>query len=308
MALNDLLTMINSLQREQPQNVMEIFFVRKQSTSYRSYMPQLSSEVQNDILAMILPTLSRQLGSLHLVAYNPVGVSDGEMEELAITDVTQVEQFINSISADMLLTDEENLDLSKIAFYCIKIVYEEKTLYLFRQFSKLKRLRKGYLARLFNNELIAMDKEFIGIDETVDIVLMDNVLYILNHISLERVFNFRDLFLHSTNEAMGELLNRSVLANLEQFSEDCSRDVRAMKRITDIMTKGRLPLFFDNFDKVPAIVDRIGIDIQFDEEGKIIYRDKSQLFPIIYLMSDSYFKSLLAERTGIAKTEEAITQ
>jgi hypothetical protein len=153
-----------------------------------------------------------------------------------------------------------------------------------------------------------MDKEFIGIDETVDIVLMDNVLYILNHISLERVFNFRDLFLQATNEAMGELLNRSVLANLEQFSEDCSRDVRAMKRITDIMTKGRLPLFFDNFDKVPAIVDRIGIDIQFDEEGKIIYRDKSQLFPIIYLMSDSYFKSLLAERTGIAKTEEAITQ
>lgn len=195
MALNDLLTMINSLQREQPQNVMEIIFVRKQAASYRSYMPQISSEVQNDILAMILPILSRQLDSLHLVAYNPVGVSDGEMEELTMTDVTQVEQFISSIHTDMLLTDEENLDLSKIAFYCIKITYNEKTLYLFRQFSKLKKLRKGYLAQLFNNELTAMEKEFIGIDETVDIVLMDETLYILNHISLERVFNFRDLFL-----------------------------------------------------------------------------------------------------------------
>ena len=151
-----------------------------------------------------------------------------------------------------------------------------------------------------------MDKEFIGIDETADIILSDDKLYILNHISLERVFNYRDKYLQATNEAMGELLNKAVIANMEQFADDCSRDVRAMKRITDIMTKGRLPLFFDNFDKVPSIIELLGIDIEFDDEGKMIYRDRSQLFPIIYLLSDAYFKSLIAERTGIAKTEEAI--
>jgi hypothetical protein len=38
----------------------------------------------------------------------------------------------------------------------------------------------------------------------------------------------------------------------------------------------------------------------------MIYREKSQLFHIINLLSDSYFKTLLAERTGVAKMEEDI--
>ena len=48
------------------------------------------------------------------------------------------------------------------------------------------------------------------------------------------------------------------------------------------------------------------LDLEFDEEGKIIYREKSQLFHIINLMSDAYFKSLLAERIGVVKTEDTI--
>ena len=94
---------------------------------------------------------------------------------------------------------------------------------------------------------------------------------------------------------------------MEQFSEDCTSDVRIMKRFTNIMTQGRLPLFFQNFDKVPGIVQELGLDIEYDEdEGKLVYREKSQLFHIINLMSDAYFKSLLLDRTGIAIIEETI--
>ena len=55
----------------------------------------------------------------------------------------------------------------------------------------------------------------------------------------------------------------------------------------------RLPLFFDNYDKVEGIVKDLGLDIEFDENGKLIYREKSQLYHIVNLMSDAYFKSLL---------------
>ena len=88
------------------------------------------------------------------------------------------------------------------------------------------------------------------------------------------------------------------------FAEDCKNDVRIMKRFTNIMTKERLPLFFDNYERVPEIVTELEIDIDFDENGKMIYRERSQLFHIINLLSDSYFKSLIAHRTGIAKVEE----
>lgn len=306
MPATELNNLIDDIQLNRPQNCTSLYFVRKHGADYRSYMPQMSSNVQQDILDLVIPNLKKQLHELHLVTYNPVGVADGEMEEVSTNSVPQVEAFLASLSDDELLLDEENLDLKNVAFYCIKVEYNEQTVYLFRQFSKLKKLRKGYLARLINNQLVAMENEFIGIDDTIDIALYDEKLYILNHISLERVFNYRDEYQRITQSAIDEIENKHVLTNMEQFREDCGRDVRAMKRFTDIMTKGRLPLFFENFDKVPAIVQSLGIDLQFDDEGKLIYRDKSQLFPIIYLMSDAYFKSLLAERTGIAKTEEAI--
>ena len=62
-------------------------------------------------------------------------------------------------------------------------------------------------------------------------------------------------------------------------------------------------MFFDNYDKVPELVTELGLDIDFDEQGKLIYRERSQLFHIVNLLSDSYFKSLLANRTGIAMIE-----
>ncbi len=72
------------------------------------------------------------------------------------------------------------------------------------------------------------------------------------------------------------------MENVEQFSDDCQRDVRIMKRFTDMMSKDRLPLFFEHYDRVPEIVKALNLDLEFDEEGKIIYREKSQLFHITY--------------------------
>lgn len=307
MIKTELLCIINEMIQEHPANIMSMFFVRRSGSSgYKSYQPQISAAVQRDILSMILPVLYKTISNHTFVQYNPVGVADEEMEQLSCQEVPNYDLFIQSIEPTVLLLDLENLDLSKIEFYCIQLNYNGTIIHLFRQFSKLRKLRRGYIARIFNDELVAMEKEFIGIDETADIIVADGDLYILNHVSLERIFNYRDQYLQKTDEAMTILLNKAILVNTEQFRTDCERDVRAMKRITDIMSKDRLPLFFENYNKVPGIVHDLGINLDFNEEGKIVYRDRSQLFPLIYLMSDAYFKSLLAERTGIAKTEEVI--
>ena len=70
--------------------------------------------------------------------------------------------------------------------------------------------------------------------------------------------------------------------------------------------EGPASTFFDNYDRVPDIVETLELDIEFDDEGKMIYIDKSQLFHIIHLMSDSYFKSLLSARYGVAEMEGII--
>lgn len=308
MSKEELSSLIRQIYEDSPDNIMEIFFVKKPSaTRMQSFKPQVSAQVQRDILDIVLPCVKRQLENTVLVDYNPVGVADGEMEFLDQDSVTQINDFLTSISDENLHKEMNNLAISQISFYCIKITFDEKELYLFRQFSKMKKLRSGYIARFINDELVAMEGDFLGVDENTDMIYFDNQVYVLNHISLERIFNYRDVYLQKTNEAMGELLRQGAFQNLEQFNEDCCRDVRIMKRFTNIMTQGRLPLFFENYEKVPEIVSELGLDIEFDENSKIIYREKSQLFHIINLMSDAYFRSLLANRMGIAKTEEALS-
>ena len=103
-----------------------------------------------------------------------------------------------------------------------------------------------------------------------------------------------------------DIVDQGIMHNVEQFADDCRRDVRILKRFTEMMSKDRLPLFFEHYEKVPEIVKELELDIDFDEDGKIIYRERSQLFHIINLMSDAYFRSLLADRLGIAKTEDTL--
>ena len=148
-----------------------------------------------------------------------------------------------------------------------------------------------------------IENDIIGIDQISDIIIFEGNLYLLNHIALERVFNYRDEFHRKTDEAIQVIGEKDIITNLEQFSTDCLNDVRIMKRFTALMSNGRLPLFFEHYDRVPGIVARLRLDIDFDEQGKLQYRDKSQLFHIVNLFSDAYFQSLLADRTGVALVE-----
>lgn len=302
----NVIEMLRSVQEKSPDNALRVFFSEKRTTEkYRTFMPQASNELQKKMLSLVLTPLIKAL-ELPVVEYNPVGVLDEENELIVPTQVACVGAFKESLVPENLVTEMNLIKISKISFYCLEVTYQEKKVYIFRQFTRMKRLRKGILSQLVNDELRELNSDFLGIDELTDMVLMDDTLLILNHISLERVFNYRDKFQEMTNQAIGRIVVEGRMANVDRFSEDCLNDVRIMKRFTDIMSKDRLPLFFDDYDRVPDIVKALELDIEFDDEGKMIYRDKSQLFHIIHLMSDAYFQSLLSARYGVAEMEGTI--
>jgi len=303
MNTSELQGFIGKLLSESPENCLKLYFSRWSSSRYFSYLPQLSSNLQKDIMQMVLNPLTAKLHKNITVQYNPIGVADGEIENLNASSIPHIANFKESIQDDMVYKAMHELEISKIDFYCFEISYDGQAIFLFRQFQKLKKLRKGIFAQIVEDELKSMDGNFLGIDETIDIVVFNDEVYLLNHISLERIFKYKDEFLQKTNEAIVELLDQNVIANIEQFTEDCRRDIRIMKRFTNIMTKGRLPLFFDNYEKVSGIVEELGLDIDFDEDDRLIYRERSQLFYIVSLLSDAYFKTLIADRTGLAKIE-----
>ena len=298
---------ISKVKSDKPKNCVKVFFSRRITNNgvskYLTHQPSVSANVQINIIDTVLPYIESQLDSNQIVEYNPIGVIDGALEKLSLEEIPMFSVFKESLQADAIYRDMSSLRIDKIGFYCIQITYDGKEMLLFRQFQKLRKLRNGILTRIVDNELNVIESDFLGIDEFTDIIAFEGDLYLLNHISLERIFNYRDEFLRKTNEALGEILSKEVLSNIEQFTSDCCSDIRIMKRFTSIMTKERLPMFIDNYDRVPEIVKELGLDIEFDDHGRIIYRERSQLFHIVNLLSDSYFKSLLANRTGVAMVE-----
>ena len=304
----DIIMFLEKVKTDSPDNVMTMYFVQKPSREkYVSFRPQIMNELQKKILSMILDPAIKSLG-LTVVPYSAVGVADEENELLLPSTVECLAKVIESVKDEKILREMKKLDISKISFYCTEISFDGKVVYLLRQFSKMNKLRNSFIGHFFDDELREMDSDFLGIDALTDIVYAPDseTLIVLNHISLERIFNYRDEFLRITNAAIGDIVDKGIMENVEQFSEDCRRDVRILKRFTDMMSKDRLPLFFEHYEKVPEIVRELDLDIDFDEDGKIIYRERSQLFHIINLMSDAYFESLLAGRRGVVKTEDRL--
>lgn len=300
MNLNDLPNILAATAQLDCVDCVSLYFITKDK---KAFQPELAPGLQKQLIQLVLPTLTDSINRNALVPYSPIGCADGEIEAITSGTVPGVNGFQETIADDRLYRRMSDLKVGSISYYCVKVFYSGETVYLFRWFQKMAKLRKGLLTCLVSNELRMMESEFLGLDSGVDLVLWGDEILILNHIGLERIFQYKDVFAEKTVEAMRIISERNVFANMDRFAEDCQNDVRIMKRFTQIIAKNSLLLFFDNYSKVPDIVQALDLDIEFDDQKKLIYRDRSQLQQIAHLLSDDYFRTLLSERTGVAKME-----
>lgn len=287
-------------------HTIDISFARKNQGIINS--PSISYDLKQQIVEMLIEDAKKQIGKNQIVDYQAVGVLDGEIEQIKVSDVISDKEDEFERVFIINIGDEKKFDWGKVDYYVVEIELQGKVLKLYRQFPKMKRLRKGILLQVLSDQLVKMDSDFIGIDETVDILEWEEEFLIFNHIALERIFGYRDLFEKKTREAVGILKKKEILENYEEFEKACMRDGRIQKRFTNIMQKERLPLFFKNIDKVPQLVKDLNLHLEFSQSGKLIYSDRKQLYEITNLMDDAYFRSLLADRFGVVKLEGVLEE
>lgn len=265
--------------------------------------PQMAWELKQNILKMQIPYIEKELEKNALVNYNPLGCMDNEIELVDLKDIIPANCDEDEEINFLTVANEKRFNWGNIDYYVVRVAKDGEEIKLYRQFPKLKRLRKGVLLHFLMDELVQMESDFIGLDENVDILEWRGKLVIFNHIALERIFDYRDIFQENTVKALTIIKDKDIFADVEMFEQDCLRNIRVMKRFTSIILNDRLNLFFENYDKVPEIVKQNNLKIDFDQNGKIVYKDKTELFRITNLMSDAYFKSLLLDRLGVAKLE-----
>lgn len=125
-AAESILDVLHSVQDCSPDNIVRVFFSEKKGPDkYRTFMPQVSNELQKKILALVFPPLIKAL-ELPVVQYNPVGVLDEENELIIPAQVASVETFKNSLLPENLVTEMGLIKISRISFYCIEITHQGK--------------------------------------------------------------------------------------------------------------------------------------------------------------------------------------
>lgn len=129
--------------------------------------PQISYILKQQIVDMLIGDVRKQISKNKIVGYQAVGVLDEEIEQIKVSDViSEKEEKFESVFI-INISDEKKFDWGKVDYYVIEIESQGKVLKLYRQFQKMKKLRKGIILQAFSDELVKMDSDFIGIDETV---------------------------------------------------------------------------------------------------------------------------------------------
>lgn len=278
-----------------------LYFVRKSKDGYFSYSPEVDPDIYNTLHDYVIKYLEGFF-EYEQIEFNPTGYRDGTIEICDTDYVGNFNEVLESLDGGNVEEIEEEAD--NFSFYCLNIQDDEgNTVRLFRRVTKFKRLySKGVIAAFRGNRLNRIDSKMLGLDGEVDIIVFENEIAILSHISLERIFRLDEQFVNKAQTAIDQIRVTNKIINMDLFEEDCMNDMRIQKVLTKMLKEGNdLETCFDNFNNVAETIDLfdLPIEIQTSPREGIIYEHKGQLMDIIRLARDSYYRSLIGEKPGI---------
>lgn len=303
MSLNEIISKL-----ELSELTLRMYFTRKQRKKYVSYSPGVDPDLQKELIKLIKNYLLKFV-DYQQVHFSPVGYKEETIEKCSCD---YVEKYIDVISS----YEKENLErepidektINKLNFYCLEVFYEEdgkhKNIKFFRRVTKFRKLSsEGFFGRIKSNKFKKIDSNLLGIDGNVDIIVYNDEMLVLNHISLERIFSLSDQYSEKAEKAINIISEANRITNFEQFKTDCLNDGRVTRMLTKMLSEeNRLENCFENFPNVVSVIEIFELDIDIDNSSEvdmIVYDNKDQLMDVIRLVRDSYYESIIRRRKGI---------
>lgn len=300
MNIGNLRNFISNVEADDNDSV-EMKMIQKIGNGIWSHTPQLTIAMREELKVFYTEILNNNFFDLEQSEYNPNIVIEGSLQ---VSDLTNAH--INEVLAEIDLEencndDMGNVDLDKINYYRFKSNYNGNSLYIFRRFTKMKKIRNGILGRFQDNTFRKIETDvFFGIDRDIDILLFDNEALIVNRFALQTIFKLNDYFIERATTALSELEEENVLVNFEDFKNDCLNDKLAARRMTKIInTEGRLEGFLQNTRNLPEVIEHFDLEIELNDNNQIIYNgSKEARSQILFCISDAYYQSLILQRLG----------
>lgn len=285
---------------------LSLLFTRKISNNHDfiSYRSVINDDIHDNLCDLFLKYVNQLIDEdAPLAEYNPTGKADGTYETLSVNDVKDYDKYQVSLDRADANGDLEN-EADNLTFYTI--ILNNSVLHdsykLIRRVTKFKRLyTKGLVASFRGQELNRINSKMIGLDGQIDIIQHENDLLLMNHISIERVFFMDDAFTSKATEMLALLKEGNYLINFDGFEETCLNDKRIQKTITKMANENiNWGNALENFDDVISTIDMfdLGIDYNNTPNNALIFERKEQVMPILNLVRDSYYKTLINNHLG----------
>lgn len=289
---------------------IDFYFISKKKTSdgksiYKAYSPSISKNIQKKVKEITVNRVSEVISAIEEKnyiqdEYNPCGHIDRSIEMCNKTFVKNSQDIISSLKNENQL--QNIMCTNDIHTYCFEFKHDNKEIIVLRRFTKMQKLREGFLGTFIEGTFKKINGEVLGVDNDIDLILFDEKILILNHISLERIFDLEEQFKSQARETINMIEEKNIICNFEEFEKDVLNNIPAVKRLTKIASNETLPLFFKNFNRVVEVSKEFGLGITFsDDESQIVYEDKSQITEITLLMNDAYYKTLIGRTPGMDK-------
>ena len=293
------------LQDASTENDIRLYFVRKKPNGeYNSYSPHISEDLHDSLFTIAFNSIHIMDGVEQRV-FNPIGSITGTIETYSANNVQNFEQVIESLNEQIVSRETlHSEDILKLNFYCLKITNSnEESMYLFRRVTKFSKLTKGngFMGRFIEGRFEKLEGNLLGMDDSIDIIAFRQEMFILNHVSLERIFSIQEQYAQNAEQALLRIEQSGKIENFESFRDDCLNDNRITRTLTKVLdTQDALDNVFANFQNVTEVIDLFQLPIELTDGGtRILYQEKSQLLDVIRLIKDSYYRTLINQREGV---------
>lgn len=294
------------------QNKVRIYFTRKdrkkKEINFISYSPGLESNIQNSMLDIIKEYLQKFV-SIEQIEFNPMGKEKGKIENYSISKIKKYHDLMMSFDENIVNRTLQPDVVKTFDFYCLEIENESgnelENIKFFKRVSKYKKFssKKAFLDFIKNNRLNKIEENIIGADGQVDLITYKGEMLVLNYSALEYVFDLHEEYKNTAEKIIGVLIQNSQIENIEQFKQDClNNKINCRKLVKLDLKEDILKNCLNNKEKISHIIESFNLGLSLSEKDgkpKLVYSDKKQVRDIIRIFNDSFYKSIIMERTGI---------
>ena len=304
MSLNGFLNIINN------KNIMvNLYMVHKVQKKNKQGHKIIKYNIVNPLIQGTLPQSLRTIVKSEIlkyqpypvVKYNPVGSNNGEVEMDKVqnySSLNNIKLAINNIKPNQKFTFKND----DFDFFIYFFSDGKNNIFAFKKVRNFKVFKKGIIGHLVQGVFNQLkNSDMLATDDRVDFIMDNSDIYIFNHFSFERILDLSNIFLVNAQNVLSNKALSNGITNFKQLKSAALSNQSYIKRLAKLGTNNNSTLFLKNINVTKDVIKDFNLDIEVDNQNKLVYRDSSQISSFIGLMQDAYYKTLIGKREGMDK-------